>query len=212
MTRFVEFANSLVWGAPALVLILGTGLFLSFRTGFAQIRLFPNALRDFCSKLRSREDCGGTSPFEALCTALAATIGTGNIVGVAGAIALGGPGAVFWMWISAILGMMTKFAEATLAVHYRIEQNGEWMGGPMYMISRGLGEKWRFLALSYCLFGVFAAFGVGNATQINAVITGLGQVITGFGGEVTMRKACFLRYSSAPCCWAVPSESAGHRN
>lgn len=188
MAGFVDRANSLVWGAPALVLILGVGLFLSFRTGFAQIRLFPKALREFWSKLRSKEAGNGISPFQALCTALAATIGTGNIVGVAGAIALGGPGAVFWMWISAILGMMTKYAEATLAVHYRQRRNGEWVGGPMYMISCGLGEKWRFLASVYCFFGVFAAFGVGNATQINAVITGLDQVIVSFGGEVTMRR------------------------
>lgn len=188
MAGFVEKANSLVWGAPALLLILGVGLFLSFRTGFAQLRLFPKALQEFLSKLRTREDGGGVSPFQALCTALAATIGTGNIVGVAGAIALGGPGAVFWMWISAILGMMTKYAEATLAVHYRQRQNGEWIGGPMYMISCGLGGRWRFLASIYCFFGVFAAFGVGNATQINAVITGLGQVIVSFGGEVTLRK------------------------
>ena len=188
MAEFVEKANSLVWGAPALLLILGTGLFLSFRTGFAQIRLFPRALKEFWSKLRCREEERGVSPFQALCTALAATIGTGNIVGVAGAIALGGPGAVFWMWISAILGMMTKFAEATLAAHYRQRQNGEWIGGPMYMICHGLGDKWRFLASIYCFFGVFAAFGVGNATQINAVITGLGQVIVSFGGEVTQRR------------------------
>ena len=188
MAGFVEKANSLVWGAPALVLILGAGLFLSFRTGFAQIRLFPKALQEFWSKLRSRDDRSGVSSFQALCTALAATIGTGNIVGVAGAIALGGPGAVFWMWISAILGMMTKFAEVTLAVHYRQRRNSEWVGGPMYMITQGLGDKWRFLASIDCFFGVFAAFGVGNATQINAVITGLDQVIISFGGEVTMRR------------------------
>ena len=188
MAEFVEIATGFVWGAPTLLLILGAGLFLSFRTGFAQIRLFPQALREFWSKLRCRGVSNGVSPFQALCTALAATIGTGNIVGVAGAIALGGPGAVFWMWVSAILGMMTKFAEATLAVHYRVRRNGEWIGGPMYMITHGLGEKWRFLAYLYCFFGVFAAFGVGNATQINAVITGLGQVIVSFGGEVTLRK------------------------
>ena len=188
MAEFVETVTGFVWGAPTLLLILGTGLFLSFRTGFAQIRLFPQALREFWYKLRSREEGTGVSPFQALCTALAATIGTGNIVGVAGAIALGGPGAVFWMWVSALLGMMTKFAEATLAVSYRQRLDGEWIGGPMYMISHGLGEKWRFLAYLYCFFGIFAAFGVGNATQINAVITGLGQVIVSFGGEVTLRR------------------------
>ena len=188
MAGFIDFANRFVWGAPALVLILGVGLYLSIRTGFAQLTLFPKACRLFASKLRSRDDGSGVPPFQALCTALAATIGTGNLVGVAGAIALGGPGAIFWMWISAILGMMTKFAEATLAVHYRVKKGGEWVGGPMYMISRGMGEKWRFLASVYCFFGVFAAFGVGNATQINAVITGLDQVIANFGGAVSARK------------------------
>ena len=188
MVGYIDFANRIVWGAPALILILGVGGYLSLRTGFAQLTLFPRACRLFFQKLKNKESNGAVSPFQALCTALAATIGTGNIVGVAGAICLGGPGAVFWMWVSAIAGMMTKFAEATLAVHYRAHHNGEWIGGPMYMITRGLGEKWRFLASVYCFFGVFAAFGVGNATQINAVVTGLNQVILSFGGEVTMRK------------------------
>ena len=188
MAKFVDYANRFVWGVPALILILGVGLLLSIQTGFAQIRLFPKALREFWAKLRCRQDRAEVSPFQALCTALAATIGTGNIAGVAGAIALGGPGAVFWMWISAILGMMTKFAEVTLALHYRQRHGSEWIGGPMYMISRGLGEKWRFLATIYCIFGIFAAFGVGNATQINAVIDSMNQVILTFGGEVTFRR------------------------
>lgn len=188
MAGYIDYANKFVWGAPALVLILGVGLYLSLRTGFIQLRLFPKACRLFWDKLRSRPGFSEASPFRALCTALAATMGTGNLVGVAGAIALGGPGSIFWMWISGILGMMTKFAEATLAVHYREKHGGEWVGGPMYMISRGLGEKWRFLATCYCFFGIFAAFGVGNATQINAVVTGLGQVIISFGGDVTLRK------------------------
>ena len=188
MAEFIEFANCVVWGAPALILILGVGCYLSFTTGFAQLTLFPQACRQFFRRLKCKDHSGEVSPFQALCTALAATIGTGNIVGVAGAISLGGPGAVFWMWISALLGMMTKFAEATLAVHYREKRDGEWIGGPMLMISRGLGEKWHFLASVYCIFGVFAAFGVGNATQINAVITGLNQVIVSFGGEVSARR------------------------
>ena len=188
MTQFVEFANRLVWGAPALVLILGVGLYLSIRTGFVQLTLFPKALRMFLSRLSGNSGAGGTSPFQALCTALAATIGTGNLVGVAGAIALGGPGAIFWMWICAVFGMMTKFAEATLAVHYRQKKGGEWVGGPMYMISRGMGKKWHFLGYLYCFFGVIAAFGVGNATQINAVVTGLDQVLMQFGAAVTVRR------------------------
>lgn len=188
MAEIIDSANRFVWGVPALILILGVGLYLSLKTGFTQLTLFPKACHVFLSKLCAKSEGSEISPFRALCTALAATIGTGNLVGVAGAIALGGPGAIFWMWISAILGMMTKYAEATLAVHYRVRIGGEWIGGPMYMISQGLGEKWKFLATIYCFFGVFAAFGVGNATQINAVVTGLNQMIVGFGGVVSARK------------------------
>lgn len=188
MEQYLDFANHFIWGAPALVLILGVGLYLSLRTGFAQLRLFPYACRAFFEKLTCAHTKDGITPVQALCTALAATIGTGNIVGVAGAIALGGPGSVFWMWVCAAFGMMIKFAEATLAVHYRQRKNGEWVGGPMYMISRGLPQRWNFLGAVYCFFGIFAAFGVGNATQINAVITGLNQAITSFGGDVSLRR------------------------
>ncbi len=184
MTKILESVNGFVWGAPALALILGVGLTLSIATGFAQLTLFPRALREFFSKLLSRGGEGeGVSPFQALCTALAATVGTGNLAGVAGAIAIGGPGAIFWMWICGILGMMTKFAETVLAVRYRQRSGGEYVGGPMYMIRNGLGEKWNGLAMAYCFFGVVAAFGVGNATQINAVVTGFNSVLTYFGGE-----------------------------
>ena len=179
----LEKMNRFVWGVPALILILGVGLFLSVRTGFAQISLFPRAFRQFFAKLRQGSGEDGVSPFQALCTALAATVGTGNLVGVAGAIALGGPGAIFWMWVCAILGMVTKFAEATLAVRYRVRENGEYLGGPMYMIRRGLGKRWNWLACLYSFFGIVAAFGVGNATQINAVITGMNEVIAAFGGR-----------------------------
>ena len=188
MTEILERANSFVWGAPALILILGVGLYLSVCTGFAQLRLLPCAFRAFFSKLSYKYVGDGISPFSALCTALAATIGTGNIVGVAGAITLGGPGAIFWMWVSAFLGMMIKFAEATLAVHYRQKRDGELVGGPMYMICHGMNKKWALLAYIYCFFGVFAALGVGNATQINAVVTGLNQVMRNFGLQVTVRR------------------------
>lgn len=179
----LESLNRFVWGAPALVLILGVGVFLSVRTGFAQITLFPRACRLFFEKLRQGNKSGDVSPFQALCTALAATVGTGNLVGVAGAIALGGPGAIFWMWICAIVGMVTKFAEATLAVRYRVRENGANVGGPMYMIRHGMGSRWSPLACLYSFFGVFAAFGVGNATQINAVITGINGFLSAFGGS-----------------------------
>ncbi len=187
MTEILEKINAIVWGAPALLGILGVGLYLSIRTGFAQIRLFPRAMTSFVAKLRGRKvEKDGVSPFQALCTALAATVGTGNLAGVAGAMAIGGPGAIFWMWICAILGMMTKFAEAALSVRYRIrDKRGEWVGGPMYMIQQGMGKRWRWLAVTYSFFGVVAAFGVGNATQINAVVNGVNQVVRSVGGEET---------------------------
>ena len=188
MAGYLDFANKIVWGVPALVLILGVGVYLSFRTGFAQLRLFPNALRLFFSRFRQKKTDDGISPFQALCTALAATVGTGNLVGVAGAIALGGPGAIFWMWVCALLGMVTKFAEATLAVRFRLKKNGEYVGGPMYMIREGLPKGWAWLGSVYAFFGVIAAFGVGNATQINAVITGINQVIRCFGGMESAKR------------------------
>ncbi len=161
----LEKLNEFLWGVPVLGLILGAGLWLTARTGIAQVRLFPAAWRGFRRRLRDRD-----TGFRALCTALAATVGTGNIAGVAGAIAIGGPGAVFWMWVSAFLGLVVKFAEGTLAVRYR-EPDGR--AGPMYIIRKGLGARWRFLAYLYSFFGIIAAFGVGNATQVNAVVTAL---------------------------------------
>ncbi|MBQ3215194.1 MAG: sodium:alanine symporter family protein [Oscillospiraceae bacterium] len=187
MGEILETAYTLVWGVPTLVLILGVGLYLSIRTGFAQLRLFPAACRDFWRRLTNRNSSDGVSPFQALCTALAATVGTGNLAGVAGAIAIGGAGAIFWMWICALLGMVTKLAEATLAVRYRVRQSGEYLGGPMYIISRGMGKRWSWLASLYCFFGVVAAFGVGNATQINAVITGINRCILTFGGTPSLQ-------------------------
>ena len=189
MEDLLKKVNEIVWGAPALIGILYIGFYLSVRTGFAQLRFFPKALKMFLAAFRrSKEKNSDVRPFQALCTALAATVGTGNLAGVAGAITIGGPGAVFWMWVSAILGMVTKFAEATLSVRFRFrDKNGELVGGPMYMITQGLGEKWHFLAAIYSFFGVVAAFGVGNATQINAIIGGVNQVITTWGGNETLQ-------------------------
>lgn len=137
--------NNFIWGVPAMICIIGVGLVLSFRTRFLQIRKFPYAMKvTFGRMFKKREASDGAmTPFQAVCTALAATVGTGNIAGVAGAIAIGGPGAVFWMWISAILGMCTKFSEVTLAVHFR-EKNvhGDLVGGPMYYIKNGLKKHW----------------------------------------------------------------------
>lgn len=188
MEKVLETMNAFVWGIPALVGILGVGIYLSLRTGFAQFRLLPRAIRDFCEMLRGKsKNKGEVSPFQALCTALAATVGTGNLAGVAGAMAIGGPGAIFWMWICALLGMMTKFAEATLSVRYRVKNDrGEWMGGPMYIIEHGMGSRWRWMASTYAFFGVVAAFGVGNATQINAVVGSVNQVLPMLGREETV--------------------------
>ena len=161
----LERINEFLWGVPVLGLILGTGLWLVLRTGAVQVRLFQAACQSFWKRLRDRD-----SGFRALCTALAATVGTGNIAGVAGAIAIGGPGAVFWMWVSAFLGMGVKYAEGVLAVHYR-EPDGR--AGPMYIIRNALGRRWQWMAGVYALFGLLASFGVGNATQVNAVMTAL---------------------------------------
>ncbi len=186
MTEVLECINRFVWGIPSLVLILGVGLYLSIRSGFAQLRLFPAAMRSFFSCFRKGSD-EKESSFQALCTALAATVGTGNIAGVAGAIAIGGPGSIFWMWVCAFLGMITKYAEATLSVYYRRrEDEKDVLGGPMYMIESGMGRKWRPLAVTYCLFGVVAAFGMGNATQINAVVDSVASVRSFLGQEQSL--------------------------
>ena len=148
MLQTIEAVNSAVnqfiWGVPAMICILGVGLYLSLRLHFIQIRRFSYAMKTTIGRVfRKREASDGAiTPFQAVCTALAATVGTGNIAGVAGAIAIGGPGAVFWMWISALLGMCTKFSEVTLAVHFReTNENGELVGGPMYYIKNGLGKN-----------------------------------------------------------------------
>ncbi|WP_118817143.1 alanine/glycine:cation symporter family protein [Haemophilus haemolyticus] len=159
--------DSFIWGAPLLILLSGTGLYLTLRLGFIQIRYLPRALGYLFKKDKGGK--GDVSSFAALCTALAATIGTGNIVGVATAVQAGGPGAIFWMWLVALLGMATKYAECLLAVKYRVrDKNGFMAGGPMYYIERGLGIKW--LAKLFALFGVMVAFfGIGTFPQVNAI-------------------------------------------
>ena len=178
MAKILESIHGFVWGAPALILIIGVGIYLTARTDFVQLRLFPRAIRVFLRMFAGRKGKGEeTSSFQALCTALAATVGTGNLVGVAGAICLGGPGAIFWMWICGILAMVTKYAEVVLAVRYRVRDGNAWLGGPMVIISQALGPRWKWMAYAYAVFGVTAAFGVGNATQVNAVITGVNEVL-----------------------------------
>ncbi len=187
MIKILSVIHGAVWGAPALLAILGVGLFLSVRLRFAQLTLLPRALRSFFRRLRPGGESGdGVSSLQALCTALAATVGTGNLVGVAGAICLGGPGAIFWMWVCGLLGMGIKFGEVLLAVFYRVRTGDGFAGGPMYVMTRGLGPRFTGLAKLYCLFGVIAAFGVGNAAQINAAVAGINQIRSFFGGRESL--------------------------
>ena len=175
--------HDFIWGVPAIVAILGVGLYLSIRTGFVQIRKFAYSMKCTIGKLFRKRDAaeGSITPFQAVCTALAATVGTGNIAGVAGAIALGGPGAVFWMWVSALLGMCTKFCEVTLAVKFRERSSeGDYVGGPMYYIKNGLGKKWMWLAYAYAAFGVLAVFGTGNATQVNTIVQSINSALKSY--------------------------------
>lgn len=161
--------DNLVWGVPLIVVILATGIFLTARMGLLQIRKLPMALKYMF--LNEEEGHGEVSSFGALCTALSATIGTGNIVGVATAVVAGGPGALFWMWMAAFFGMATKYAEGLLAVKYRVvDDNGHVLGGPFYYIERGMGKGWKWLAMIFAFFGIgVGLFGIGTFTQINGI-------------------------------------------
>ncbi|MGX7776820.1 alanine/glycine:cation symporter family protein [Streptococcus pluranimalium] len=177
MYELLSSIDGYVWGPPLLILLVGTGIFLSSRLGLIQILKLPTAL-----KLIFSDDANGDgdiSSFAALATALAATVGTGNIVGVATAIKLGGPGALFWMWVAAFFGMATKYAEGLLAIKYRVtDENGEKAGGPMYYITNGLGQKWKWLAILFSIFGVMVALlGSGTFTQVNSITDSLKNTI-----------------------------------
>ncbi|SFG44406.1 alanine/glycine:cation symporter family protein [Oribacterium sp. WCC10] len=180
--------NSFVWGVPTLVLLIGTGIFITLRLGFIQFVKFPYIMKNTLGRLfekRTSQD-GALTPIQALTTALAGTVGTGNIAGVAGAISLGGPGAIFWMWIAALFGMCTKYAEIILAVHYReVNDKGDFVGGPMYYIVNGLGSQWRWLGVIFSIFGCVAALGTGNMTQINTIATSIGSVFSSFNPEIS---------------------------
>lgn len=175
--------NSFIWGVPAMICIIGVGILLTVRTRCIQVRKFGVAMKNTIGKIFDKTQArdGSMSPFQAVCTALAGTVGTGNIAGVAGAIALGGPGAIFWMWCSAFLGMCTKFSEVTLAIHFREKnKNGEYVGGPMYYIKNGLSKKWHCLAVFYAVFGVLTVFGTGNATQVNTIVSSVNTALMNF--------------------------------
>ncbi|MBR4846904.1 MAG: sodium:alanine symporter family protein, partial [Phascolarctobacterium sp.] len=169
MLDFLNTINGLVWGVPLLVLLMGTGVLLTVRLGLLQVVKLPMALKLIFAARNTGS--GDINSFQALCTALAATVGTGNIVGVATAVKAGGPGALFWMWLAAFFGMATKYAEGVLAVKYRIiDENGNASGGPMYYIENGLGKKFKPLAVMFAVFGIMtAALGSGTFTQVNAI-------------------------------------------
>lgn len=185
-SEFINVLNGIAWGPWMLILLVGTGVYLSAKVGFIQFTKFGYAMKNTLGKLFQKQTAGGgeVTPFQALTTALAATVGTGNIAGVTGAIAVGGPGAVFWMWISALFGMVTKYSEVVLAVKYR-ERNakGDYVGGPMYYIRNGLGMKWNWLAVVFSLLAALAAFGIGNMTQVNTIATTFNATIDAFGGN-----------------------------
>ena len=177
--------KSVVWGVPMLLLIMGTGVWLTVRCGFFQFTHFGHAMKMILGRItreKPQSGKGAVSSFQAVTTALAATMGTGNIAGVAGAIAIGGPGALFWMWISALVGMVTKYAEVVLAVRYRKRnKKGDWVGGPMYYIRAGLGKEWRWLAVLFAVFGAVAAFGIGNMAQVNTIASSIAVLSRSLG-------------------------------
>jgi AGCS family alanine or glycine:cation symporter len=216
---WVNALNSFVWGPAMLVLILGTGLFLQLRLGGMPVRRIPAGLRLVWGGRGGDEQHGEVSPFSALMTCLAATIGVGNIAGVATAVALGGPGAVFWMWMTALVGMATKYAEVLLAVHFRErDANGRWVGGPMYAIRNGLGRRWAWLGAMFAVFGGLAGFGIGNMVQANSIAAAMqnsfdisptvtGIVLTVVTGAVILGG---IKRIAAVANWLVPFMAVGY--
>ena len=180
--KAMEFLNGIVWGPPMMILLLGVGLFLTIGLRFLSIVKVGYGFKQLFKKRTGEAEEGDVSPFAALMTALSSTVGTGNIAGVAAAIAIGGPGAVFWMWVTAILGTATKFAEGVLSVRYReVDANGNRVGGPMYYIKNGLGPKWMWLAGTFAVFGIIGSLSTGNAVQANSIGDALVSSETGYG-------------------------------
>lgn len=176
----MEKLAAAVWGLPTLVLLLAVGMTMSIRTRFVQVRKLGTAIGRVAHSVRE----AGRSSFRAVCTALAGTVGTGNIAGVAGAIALGGPGAVFWMWVAAFFGMATKYAEVVLAIRYREQgENGELLGGPMYYIQKGMGHSWKFLAALFAFFAILASLGMGNMAQVHTMAAAVQAALPGMRPE-----------------------------
>lgn len=176
-----SFINNIVWGWPTMILLVGTGIYLTIRLRFLQFRRLGRSISTTLGKNKSETGKNEISPFQAFSTALAGTVGTGNIVGCTGAIIAGGPGAVFWLWISGIFGMATKYSEVFLAVKYRRKNHlGEYVGGPMYYIQDGLGNRWKWLSYLFSLFGALAAFGIGCLSQISSMVSALKMSVGSF--------------------------------
>ena len=194
MEQFMKIntaVNGFVWGPVMLALLVGTGIYLSIAVGFIQFTKIGYWWKNTIGKIFKKGEAGDgeITPLQAVSTALASTVGTGNIAGVTGAIILGGPGAVFWMWVSALFGMVTKFSEVTLAVKYR-ERNekGDWCGGPMYYIKNGLGPKWKWLGTVFAVLGAIAAFGIGNIAQVNSIADSVKSVAIAFNEDAANKE------------------------
>ena len=180
MSSIIEFLtgplNDFAWMYTFLPFAIIGGLFLTIRNRGIQFTRFGYAMKNTVGKMFDKKEAGhgAVTPFQAVTTALAATVGTGNIVGTSQAIAMGGYGAIFWLWIAALVGMITKYCEVVLSIKYRErDEKGDWVGGPMYYIEKGMGKNWRWLAALFAIFAVFASFGIGNMSQVNS-ITGSG--------------------------------------
>ena len=178
--------NGFVWGPVMMVLLIGTGILMTVRMGGMQFRRFGHAMKNTLGKIFTKQEAaeGEMTPFQAVSTALAGTVGTGNIAGITAAVTLGGPGALFWLWITALIGMATKYSEILLAVKFR-ERNalGDWVGGPMYTITKGLGTKWKWLAVLFSIFAALAALGTGNAIQSGNIVSSIDTVILAFNPD-----------------------------
>ena len=186
IASIISAINGFVWGVPMLVLLVGGGILLTIRNRGVQFRKFGYAMKNTIGKIFKKGEAkeGEITPFQAMSTALAGTVGTGNIAGITTAVTLGGPGTIFWLWITALIGMATKYSEVLLAVKFR-EKNkyGDWVGGPMYYIKNGLGKNWKWLGAIFCIFAALAAFGIGNAVQVGNITDSVNTVILSFNPD-----------------------------
>ncbi len=193
IAKINDAINGVVWGAPMLILLIGVGILMTLRNRGLQFRKFGYALKNTIGKIFKKSEAGEgeITPFQAVSTALAGTVGTGNIAGITTAVTLGGPGTLFWLWVTALIGMATKYSEVLLAVKYRERnQYGDWVGGPMYYIKNGLGKNWKWLGVLFCIFAALAALGTGNAIQAGNIVSSINTVVLAFNpafsGQATL--------------------------